>query len=74
MGNAIIWAAVLGAAGITALWALVVTILQVIRMERDRREFMARECRKREMRQEAEYKARFWRSQAEIDRDFDRVR
>lgn len=73
MGNAIIWAAVLGAVGITALRALVVTITQVIRMERRRREFLARERRKREMRRAAEYKARFWRSQAEIDRDFDRV-
>lgn len=73
MNVAIIWAAVLGAAGITIARAFVVTVLQIIRMERDRREFWALECRKREMRREAEYKERFWRNQAEIDRDFDRV-
>ena len=73
MNSAIIWAAILGAVGITIARALVVTAVQIIRMERDRREFWARERRKREMRREAEYKARFWRNQAEIDRDFDRA-
>ena len=70
MGNAIIWAAIGGAVAITALRALIVTAMQVARMERERKAHEYRERIRAEKQRERAYKERFWRNQAEIDRDF----